>query len=150
MTRFIRRLNSAHQGWVVDPQVEDTPVNFCNDLCMCHEASDDSMNNIHFPPTSLFEAAVTSLPSLSHRCHQHHHQQWWFDITVIIIINITVITIVGGSSCQSCAVPSRLIKYSEAAACLIYLFHITPTITRCSSKAWKLGLVTELLPLVGN
>ena len=51
-----------------------------------------------------------------------------------IIINKTVITIVGGSSCQSCAVPSRLINYSEA-ACLLYVFHIILTIVTCSRKA---------------
>ena len=51
-----------------------------------------------------------------------------------IIINKTVITIVGGSSCQSCAVPSRLINYSEA-ACLLYLFHISLTIATCRTKA---------------
>ena len=55
---------------------------------------------------------------------------------ISIIINKTVITIVGGSSCQSCAVPSRLINYSEA-ACLLYLFHIILTIVTCSSKAEK-------------
>ena len=58
-------------------------------------------------------------------------------ISISIIINKTVIiTIVGGSSCQSCAVPSRLINYSEA-ACLLYLFHIILTIATCSSKAEK-------------
>ena len=84
------------------------------------------MNNIHFPPTSLLlEAAVTII-----------NVRIIMIITNIIsiIINKIVITIVGGSSCQSCAVPSRLINYSEA-ACLLYLFHIILSIATCSSKA---------------
>ena len=55
-------------------------------------------------------------------------------IIITIIINKTVITIVGGSSCQSCAVPSRLINYSEA-ACLLYVFHIFLSIATCRTKA---------------
>ena len=42
-------------------------------------------------------------------------------MTIIISMNITVITIVRGSSCQSCAVPSRLINCSQTGL-TIYAF----------------------------
>ena len=99
---------------------------------MCCVASEDSMNNIHFPPTSLLlEAAVTII---NVRIIMIITNIISIIITNSIIINKTVITIVGGSSCQSCAVPSRLINYSEA-ACLLYLFHISLTIATCRTKA---------------